>query len=158
MVSVSIALGVFLVIVGLVLLAIEIIHPGVFLLIPASVVLGSGILYLVLPDFLLNTIYGPAVVIFLAVAAALLTIPYYRRIAPTHPPMSTTADGLTGEVGVLIAPVRPDSLQGKVRIRSEVWSARADHPIPAGTHVRIVSGEGVSVRVEAIEPIGGGSS
>jgi membrane protein implicated in regulation of membrane protease activity len=148
---VSIALGLFLVVVGLVLLGIELLHPGVFLLIPATVVLGAGLLYLVLPDFLLNTIYGPTVVIFLAVAAALLTVPYYRRIAPTHAPMSTTSHGLTGEVGVLVATVRPNTLEGKVRIRSEIWSARADTTIPSGTRVRIVSGEGVSVRVEPIE-------
>ncbi|MCI4330631.1 MAG: NfeD family protein [Thermoplasmata archaeon] len=150
--------GVFMVLVGLVLLAVEVLHPGVFLLIPGTMVLGAGLLLLLLPQFLLQTIYGPSVVILLAVAAALVTIPYYRRIAPTHAPMSTTANGLTGEVGVLIAAVRPDSLQGKVRIRSEIWSARADRAIPAGTHVRIVSGEGVSVRVEPIETASSGAA
>jgi membrane protein implicated in regulation of membrane protease activity len=155
---VDVALGVFLVIVGLVLLGIELLHPGVFLLIPGTVVLGSGLLYLILPDFLLNSIYGPTVVIFLAVAAGLLTIPYYRHIAPTHAPMSTTSHGLTGEVGVLIAAVRPNTLEGKVRIRSEIWSARADLAIPTGTRVRVVSGEGVSVRVEPVDPMTGGDS
>jgi membrane protein implicated in regulation of membrane protease activity len=148
---VNLTIGLFLVILGIVLIGIEVVHPGVFLLIPAAVILASGFLYLFLPDYLLGTIWGPAVVIVAAFVAALATIPYYQRIAPIHKPMSTTPDALAGEIGLVIAPVVPDSLSGKVRVRSEVWSARSDTAIPVGTKVRILGGEGVSIRVQPVE-------
>jgi membrane protein implicated in regulation of membrane protease activity len=98
-----------------------------------------------------QTSYGLAAIVLAAFAAAFATIPYYRRIVPVHQPLSTTVGSLYGELGLVIAEVLPDSLQGKVRVRSEIWSARSDHRIPVGTKVRVVGGEGVSVVVQPID-------
>ncbi|HYK93808.1 MAG TPA: NfeD family protein [Thermoplasmata archaeon] len=136
-----------IVLVGLVVLALEFIHPGALLLIPGSILVVGGLLYLFLPDFLLDTPWGILVIIVAAIIATVIEIPYYRWIAPTHGPMTTTSAGLVGETGTVIAPVTVDTLQGKVRIKSEVWSARADRPIAIGARVRVVSGEGVAVQV-----------
>jgi membrane protein implicated in regulation of membrane protease activity len=144
-------LGAFLVIIGVVLFAIELIHPGALLLIPATALLAAGLLFLFLPSFLTNSAIGPAIVVLAAVAAAIGTLPYYRWIAPVHKPMTTTPDSLEGEVGLVVKAVVPNSLAGKVRVRSEIWSARADYPIPAGTKVRVLGGEGVSIRVVPVE-------
>ena len=135
----------------MVVLALEFVHPGALLLIPGSILLVGGLLYLFLPDFLLDTPWGLVIVVVSAIVATILEIPYYRYIAPTHGPMTTTAAGLVGEVGTVVAPVIPDTLRGKVRIKSEIWSAQASHPIPVGTKVRIVSGEGVAVEVAPLE-------
>lgn len=147
----TIGVGITLVAIGVALFGVELVHPGAFLLIPASILLAAGVLYLFAAPILLATVYGPAIVVGVAVAAALATIPYYRWVAPTHQPMSTTTGSLTGEVGIVIAPIVPDTLKGKVRIRSEVWSARADRAIPEGTKVRVLRGEGVSVEVQPID-------
>ena len=144
-------IGISLVIVGVVLLAFELVHPGALLLIPGSILLAAGFLYLFLPNVLLDSPIGPVAIIVVAVVAALIEIPYYRWVAPTHSPLSTTSGGLVGAEGVVIVPVVPNTLKGKVRVRSEVWSARASVEIPEGTHVRVVHGEGVSVTVEPIE-------
>jgi inner membrane protein len=140
-----------LIIVGSALFAFELIHPGAWLLIPASIMIVAGLLYITLPSLLLNSVFGPSIVVLVALAAALATIPYYRWVAPIHKPMSTTVQSLEGQTGVVVAPVVPDSLTGKVQIQSEVWSARSDQPIPAGTKVRVVSGEGVSVLVRPLD-------
>ncbi|HYA71089.1 MAG TPA: NfeD family protein [Thermoplasmata archaeon] len=145
-------IGIALVIVGIILLAFELVHPGALLLIPGSILLVAGFLYLFLPDVLLDSYIGPVAIVVVAVVAALIEIPYYRWIAPTHSPLSTTSGGLVGAEGIVIAPIVPNTLKGKVRVRSEVWSARASVDIPEGTKVRIVHGEGVSVTVEPIEP------
>lgn len=144
-------LGVILVLIGVALFVFELVHPGALLLIPATIVITAGLLYLFLPSILLDSYIGPAVVVAAAFLAAIATIPYYRWVAPTHRPMSTTSQGLEGEIGVIVAPVVPDTLRGKVRVRSEIWSARSDAPIPNGTKVRILGGEGVSVRVVPLE-------
>lgn len=146
------AIGIALVVAGIVLLASELIHPGALLLIPASILLVAGFLYLFLPGALLDSYYGPIAIIVAAFLAAVIEIPYYRWVAPTHHPMSTTVDGLVGQEAIVTAAVEPGTLRGKVRVRSEIWSARSTRPIPVGTRVRIVGGEGVSVAVEPTSP------
>lgn len=145
------AIGLLLIVGGLILIAVEFAHPGAFLLIPGSVVLAGGIMYIFVPDFLTQTVFGPLIVALVALVAVFATLPYYRRMGAVHRPMSTTPDSLTGEWGVVVAPVVPDSMSGKVRIRSEVWSARSDRPIPVGSRVRVRGGEGVSVWVQMDE-------
>jgi len=145
-------IGILLVIAGIVLLAFELVHPGALLFIPGSVLLVAGFLYLFFPTYLLDSAVGPVAILVAAVVATAVEIFYYRWVAPTHNPLSTTTSGLVGEEAVVIAPIVPDTLRGKVRVRSEIWSARAPVPIPVGTRVRVVQGEGVSVLVETIEP------
>ncbi|HYB78096.1 MAG TPA: NfeD family protein [Thermoplasmata archaeon] len=145
-------IGISLVIVGVILFAFELVHPGALLLIPGSILLVAGFLYLFLPNVLLDSYVGPIAIIVVAIVAALVEIPYYRWIAPTHWPLSTTSGGLVGAEGIVIVPIVPNTLKGKVRVRSEVWSARADTEIPQGARVRVVHGEGVSVTVVLVEP------
>jgi membrane protein implicated in regulation of membrane protease activity len=146
------AIGITLVIVGVALFAFELIHPGALLIIPGSIILVAGVMYLLVPNWLLNSYIGPVLIIVAAVAGALFEIPYYRWVAPVHRPMSTTSGGLVGEEAIVIVPVEPNNLRGKVKVNSEIWSARADQPIAVGTHVRVVHGEGVSVTVQPINP------
>lgn len=146
----SIGVGLILILVGLALIAFEIVHPGVFVLIPGMAVLVGGILYLFDLPLLVNTVYGPLLVVIAAIIAIAISLRYYQHMARPHRPMSTTIDTLQGERGLVISAVIPNTLRGKVRIRSEVWSARSDHPIPAGTMVEVRGGEGVSVWVEPV--------
>ncbi|MGP8077544.1 MAG: NfeD family protein [Thermoplasmata archaeon] len=149
-------IGILVVIIGIVLLAFELVHPGALLFIPGSILLVAGFLYLFFPTYLLDSPYGPIAIVVVAVLSTLIEIFYYRWVAPTHNPLSTTTHGLVGEVGVVTAAIVPDTLKGKVRVRSEIWSAKASVPIPAGAHVRVVKGEGVAVSVELVDPPPGG--
>ena len=151
MVVVDLFVGLALVIVGVILFRLEFAHPGVLLFIPGSVLLVGGFLYLYLPDILLDSAWGPLAVLVAAVVAGMAEIPSYRWVAPQHKPMTTTSAGLQGEIGVVTVPIVPDTLKGKIRVRSEIWSASSDRTIPAGTKVRVVRGEGVSLWVEPTE-------
>ena len=154
MAAVDVAVGLLILIIGCGFFTIEIFHPGALLLIPATIMIVGGFLYLLIPNVLLRSIWGPIAILLAAVVATIATILYYRWLAGVHLPLSTTSGGLVGEEAVVIADVVPNTLKGKVRIRSEVWSARASQPIPAGTHVKVVAGEGVSVTVEPVAPTG----
>ena len=143
----TLVLGIAIVAGGFAVLAIELTHPGAFLMVPAVTMIVAGFLLIFLPDTFLNSSIGPIAVAIAAAAAGIITIPYYRWVAPVHRPMSTTPTSLEGETAIVIAPVVPDTISGKVRVGSEVWSASSDAPIPAGTHVRVLGGEGVSLRV-----------
>lgn len=148
--AVNESLGIIIVVFGLALIVFEFIHPGAVLLIPGSILVVIGVLYLVYPSALLDSVYGPIAIVVVALLAILAEVPYYRHVAPVHSPMATTTAGLLGKVGVVTAPVIPDTLRGKVRLDSETWSARADREIPAGTRVRVVGGEGASVVVAPV--------
>lgn len=151
--GVDYALGIIALVAGFAMLAIELAHPGVFLLIPATILLILGLLLIFLEPYQAFSLYGVVLVAIGATCAGILTVPYYKHIAPVHKPMSTVIDSLQGEEGVVLATVVPDSMSGKVRVRSEVWSARSDRRIPPGTRVRVVGGEGVSVFVQPVEGV-----
>ncbi len=147
----DVTIGIVVTLVGIALFAFELIHPGALLFIPGSVLVVAGFLYLFFPTYLLDSAVGPVAIVVAAVVATVVEIFYYRWVAPTHRPLSTTSAGLVGEEAVVLVPIVPDTLKGKVRVRSEVWSARAAVPIPAGARVRVVQGEGVSLMVEPAE-------
>jgi inner membrane protein len=149
--AVVVAFGIALVLGGIVLFTLELVHPGALLLIPGSIILVAGAMYLLFPVLLLDTIYGPAIILLTVVLAIAVEIPYYRYVAPQHWPMSTTTLGLVGEIGIVISPVDADTIHGKVRVKSQVWSARSAKPIPAGVQVRVIHGEGVAVTVQPVE-------
>lgn len=60
----------------------------------------------------------------------------------------TGTQTLVGAEGVATTPIDPT---GTVQVRSELWTAVADAPIPAGTPVRVVAVEGLRVRVVPVE-------
>jgi membrane protein implicated in regulation of membrane protease activity len=160
MAIVGIGIGVFLAVIGLALFAFELAHPGAFLLIPGSILLVAGVMYLLFPNLLVDTVVGPAIVAVVALVAAVIELYYYQWLAPNHSPMTSMPSTFAGLEGLVIAPVVPDSLSGKVRVRSEIWSARSKTLIPAGTRVRILGGEGVSLEVVPLDaaPPGGTSA
>ena len=57
----------------------------------------------------------------------------------------TGKEGMIGMEGRAMTPVHGD---GKVDIKGEYWQAFSDQPIEAGSHVRILSVEGMKIKVE----------
>ncbi|MHB8351679.1 MAG: NfeD family protein [Thermoplasmata archaeon] len=151
MVDIGSGVGVILVAGGIILIAIEFTHPGMFIIIPGTIVTASGFIYILDPGLLTASIFGPLIVAAVAILSALLTLPIYQRLGKIHPPMTTILDSLKGETGLVIVPIVPDSMSGKVRIHSEVWSARSEHAIPVGARVEVTGGQGVSVWVRPVE-------
>lgn len=75
-----------------------------------------------------------------------LLYPYLKRAFETD--ARTGAERLAGETGVVQQTLCP---QGFVRVRGELWQARAEEPganIAAGTKVRIVGAEGMTLVVK----------
>jgi membrane protein implicated in regulation of membrane protease activity len=152
MTDTTVGIGAVLLIAGGILIVLELVHPGIFLLIPGSTLLAGGLLYLVLPDFLTGSPAGPLLVALVAVGAAIGTIPLYRHYGTGGPPMTTTPESLAGQEAMVIVPVIPDTLKGKVRVGSEIWSARSDAPIAVGVRVKVLGGSGVSLNVVPVSP------
>ena len=70
-----------------------------------------------------------------------------RRPADKAPLIGDTLVGLTGVVWIAIDPFSP----GSVRIEGDLWRARSKETIPAGTLVRVIKQDGITVTVKKIE-------
>jgi len=91
-----------------------------------------------------------AVVIGAAVgSAALLLLVLAALLRSRKRPVVTGAEALIGAAGEAIAWQDGD---GRVRVNGEVWLARSDAPLAAGSRVKIIGREGLVLRVEAIRP------
>ena len=60
---------------------------------------------------------------------------------------TTGAEGLVGKVGVASSTISP---QGTIHLGAEIWKALSDEKIKKGERVRIVSVDGLELKVEKI--------
>lgn len=72
-----------------------------------------------------------------------------RRTAGKAPLIGDTLVGITGEVWVAIEPFSP----GSVRIEGELWRARSKENIPAGSTVRVIRQDGITLTVMKVKAI-----
>lgn len=143
-------IAIILLVMGVAFVVAEPFMPGTFI----SVI---GIFFLVLSGFALidpNSLSSPWAVLSAFIATLLAFVGlffFYKRYAGGHPPETTVVSSLVGKKGIVREKVIPDSLDGKVEIGNSIWSATADMEIEKGTHVVVVEGEGVHVKVKPIK-------
>ena len=92
----------------------------------------------------------PAVNPLLAIVASLLlTVFIWIAVRKT---LQAALARPTHDLGVLIG--QPGEARtevnddGSVQVNGELWSARSDHPIPAGSHIRVIGRDGFVLVVE----------
>lgn len=144
------------IVLGILLLLVEASSPGFFIGVPATVLIFIGILGLVIPDFF-RSIWSPIIALLVGIPATIFTIRLYGALAPPQPPTTTVATSLIGKTGLVTREVVPDSLQGKVKIEYQTWSATAHDVIPEGVRVEVVGSEGVHVVVRPMATAQGGT-
>jgi membrane-bound serine protease (ClpP class) len=64
-------------------------------------------------------------------------------------PQITGVGELIGLVGKSVTPLAPE---GRVFVRGEYWTARADEPLPSGAEVEVTAVEGMALRVRRAAP------
>jgi membrane protein implicated in regulation of membrane protease activity len=131
-------------IVGLVLVALEVVAPGVFLL-----WLGLAALLVGLISLVVDWVWQVQVIAFAAFSVA--AVPLWRRVAQQDVPnpesefLNRRSDALVGRVFTLEKPIVDGS--GTVRIDDTIW--RVSGPdCPAGSRVKVVHADGASLKVE----------
>jgi membrane-bound serine protease (ClpP class) len=77
---------------------------------------------------------------FIEVFEVFLWIKFLRRYRVT-----TGAEGMVGERAEAIVALEPE---GKVRLRGEIWNARATEPVADGAPVRVKTVDGLTLVVE----------
>jgi membrane protein implicated in regulation of membrane protease activity len=141
-------IGWLMVIIGLALLIVEAAQPGFFVAVPGTTLIVLGAVTLLIPEVAQD--YAPLIIVVTALFSSIITITFYRKMAPGQKPLSTSMDNLAGKEGVIVKKVTPDSISGKVNIDNQIWSATADSIIDEGKKVIIISSEGVHIKVKEI--------
>ena len=133
---------------GLCLSVAELAIPAFFIIWFGIGCLGVGLALLIFPDLSIAT-----QILLWAILSTALVILWFRYLKPrTMTTVGTSASHVTGEVGVLVSDLNPDS-RGHVRFQkpvlgSNAWECYADTAIKAGERVRIVAVEGNFIKVE----------
>ena len=135
--------------IGAVFLLAEVAIPGFFAVVPGTILVIIGGLMLLIPDLLS---YPWSFVLFAAITIAVsaITIAFYKRLAPTHLPFTIGMDSLVGKTGEVIRQVGPESIDGKVKIDFQVWSATSDECIGVYEKVAVVKVSGVHLVVKKV--------
>jgi len=139
------------VIVGILMLVAEMATPGSFIIVPGTVVLVLGLLWMIVPEWTLQwwSIFVAVIVLIPMIIAA---IKLYQMLAPPAPPETTVASSLIGRKGIVISEIVPNTITGKVRIENnETWSATAPMKIAVGVRVKVVESRGVHIVVAELD-------
>jgi membrane protein implicated in regulation of membrane protease activity len=132
-------------IVGLVLMALELLAPGVFLL-----WLGLAAMIVGIVSLIVDWVWQVQVIAFAAFSVA--AVPLWRRVASKSAPtpgsefLNRRSDALVGRVFTLEKPIIDGG--GTVRIDDTIWRVRGPDA-PAGSRVKVVQADGASLTVEA---------
>jgi membrane protein implicated in regulation of membrane protease activity len=131
---------------GVILMALELMAPGVFLF-----WLGLAALLVGLVSFAFTPSWQVQILMFAVFAAA--AVPVWRRLSRSSgtansdsPFLNRRADALVGRVFTLEKPIVDGA--GTVRIDDTVWRV-AGPDAPAGSRIRIVQADGASLTVAA---------
>jgi inner membrane protein len=129
---------------GIILMALELAAPGVFLF-----WLGLAALLVGLLSFAIHPSWQAQILMFAVFAAA--AVPLWRRVArsnysvsKSNPFLNKRADALVGRVFTLEKPIVDGC--GTVRIDDTIWRV-AGPDTPAGSRVKIVQADGASLTV-----------
>jgi inner membrane protein len=131
---------------GVILMALEVLAPGIFLF-----WLGLAALLVGLVSFVAQPSWQMQILMFAGFAIA--AVPLWRQLArsnsavsKSNPFLNRRAEGLVGRVFTLEKPIIDGS--GTVRIDDTVWRV-AGPDTPAGTRVKIVQANGANLTVAA---------
>jgi len=130
-------------VVGLVLMALEVLAPGVFLFWLGLAALLTGLL-----SAAIQMSWQVQLITFAVLSLA--AVPIWRRLAraksstPEHDFLNRRSDALVGRVFTLEKPIQ-DGV-GTVRVDDTIWRV-AGPDTPAGSRVRVVHADGASLTV-----------
>ena len=102
-----------------------------------------------------STIFTPSIfiqlLVFLVVSAVSLVVtrPIVKHFRKASSKVSTNADRLIGQKGIVTAEIVDPFSVGQVKVMGETWSAQSEiTPVKVGTKVEVLDIEGVRLIVE----------
>lgn len=87
-------------------------------------------------------------------ALGVLEVVYWQR-RMRREKVQTGVENLVGATGEVTAQLAPS---GHIRVLGELWEARSSSELPAGSRVRVLAVEGLTLDVEAVDKVAASSA
>ena len=111
--------------------------------------LGIGSLLAMCTSFITDSLLiQTAVFVISSVILIPLTKPLIHKYIDKDKPIATNAYSLIGQLGIVTVDINTLESTGQVKVDGEIWSAKSDNNILAGTEVEILKIDGVKLIVK----------
>lgn len=110
----------------------------------------GAIFALITSLFTTNIIIQSTVFVITSTILLLLTKPLIKKFVKTPKTKPTNVYGIIGKEGIVIETIDSLNGTGKVKIKGELWSAISDYNIEKGETIKVLSVNGVKLKVEKI--------
>ena len=144
------ALGYAFIVLGIMLFVLETINPGFLLAVPATVLLVIGLLLLVAPGIVKSWLALP-IVLGVGLVTFYFTLQFYQSLAPPDTPPTGSLMLHIGKEAKVTRAVVAGTIDGKIRLGTEVFRANSITDIPEGSLVRVTGADGIHLIVELTE-------
>ncbi len=144
----EIAMAIF--VLGVLFMIVEVASPSFGFAILGSSLIIIGLLAMFFP-LIFDSPISVVIMFLVAIGSMAASIYFYSTLGENQEVATTITESFVGMEGILTTAVVPNSLAGKIKIKTQVWSATADVPIPVGTRVLVTAWEGVHVIVEEVK-------
>ena len=113
---------------------------------------GIGALLALLISFITNNLFIQ-VVVFLVTSSLLvvLTKPLMKKFLKNEKSIPTNYFSLIGKTGIVIEKIDTSNSTGQVKVKGELWSAISDSDIEKDSKVKVLSVDGVKLKVEQLK-------
>jgi membrane-bound serine protease (ClpP class) len=140
--------GIALILLGLVVFIIDLKVQSGVVAIGGALALGLGSLFLFRPNEQAVAVSWWLIALTTLGTAAFFTFGLHRAMRAMRLPAKVGHESLVGESGVLKSALSADNgMTGTAQIGGELWSVKADEPLPEGTEVLVEEVEGIVLRV-----------
>ena len=110
-----------------------------------------GALFALIASFFTTNILIQSTIFVISSSALLLfTKPLIKKFVKTPASKPTNVYGIIGKEGIVLEDINTLNSTGKVNVNGELWSAIADTNIEKGSNVKVLSVNGVKLKVEKI--------
>lgn len=93
-----------------------------------------------------------AVFLVVSLVALIVTRPLVKRFKKSGKTVSTNADRLIGQTGVMLTDINDAEDVGRAKVGGEIWTVKSDKaPLAKDSKITVLSIEGVKLIVESIE-------
>ena len=113
----------------------------------------GALLALIVSLFTTNIVIQSVVFVVSSTILLLLTKPLIKKIVKTPKTKSTNVYSIIGKEGIVLESIDNLNSTGKVKVNGELWSAISDSNIEKGETIKVLSINGVKLKVEKVNEV-----
>lgn len=113
----------------------------------------GALIALIVSLFVSNFFIQAAVFVSTSALLLILTKPFVNKFIKNVETKQTNVYGIIDKEGIVLENIDTIQSTGKVKVKGEIWSATSDVNIEKDTKIKVVSVNGVKLKVEKIHSI-----